>query len=431
MIQNIVLILAICSSATSTALTLEEAEQSAAQNSHELKALAIETESAHWSDVKASSAFMPKLDLVGRHLFKEKFEELEIQFGGGNFIIPAIQPYTNLSLEAKFNIFDGFASTHMWRAAKLSESAAEQRLEGAKNKTRAETRTLFYRALGTQVLADVAAQNVKTLQEHLNDVEARLRSGVSTRFDALRIEVQLEEAKTEVISASDQITIARAKLFQALGITDDGLPLQGTLPESWNQIAIEKINLDDVKRSDREAQKLMVEEQRQRSLAAQAHWMPKVSLFGSKEWYNNYNHAITQSDERFKNAYSYGVLLTWNLFDGGASLAGQQIAALADREKQEHLAQLDQKIPVELDEAKRRLAYDISTYKARLSSIRKAEESVRLARSGLQAGVRTNTEVLDAMVDLNRAKASAVKTQMDAVEALGALEIALGHPLTI
>jgi len=63
--------------------------------------------------------------------------------------------------------------------------------------------------------------------------------------------------------------------------------------------------------------------------------------------------------------------------------------------------------------------YDASAYTARLSSIRKAEERARLARGGLRAGISTNIEVLDAMGDLNSAKAYVVKTQIDMNEAHG------------
>ncbi|MNL85200.1 hypothetical protein D3C87_2134340 [compost metagenome] len=54
---------------------------------------------------------------------------------------------------------------------------------------------------------------------------------------------------------------------------------------------------------------------------------------------------------------------------------------------------------------------------------------MRLAHGALRAGALTNTEVLDAVLDLNRAKASAVRAQIDAVEALGSLELALGHSI--
>lgn len=412
-----------------SALTLQEATDFASANSHELKIAALEARSADAGHDKAMSAFLPKVDLVARHLFTERFEELEIEFGGGTFVMPAIQPYSLLGLQLRWDLFNGFASVNQLSAADLARQAAEKRRERETQKLQAEIRSLFYRALGRQQLIDVAGQNVTTLREHLTDINRRVSSGVSTKFDVLRIEVQLEEAQTEKTQAEDDAAVARQRLFQRLGRQDDGQALQGKLPEDWSGIDLTMTDPARLRRADREAQVLKVEQDARTAAAAKAHWLPRVSAFASQDYYNNYNHAIWEEDERFKTSYEVGVSMSWNIFDGGASLASQRQAALAEAGQRERLALLDEAIPVEIDQSRRRLIYDIATYKNKISSIRKAEEAVRLAKSGLSAGIRTNTEVLDAVVDLNRAKATAVRAQIDAVEALGDLEMALGKPL--
>lgn len=411
------------------AVSLDEAIQAAAENSHELKALRLESESAKWDERKAFSGFLPKLDMTGRHIFNERFEELEVPFGADLFIMPAIQPYTSMGFQASWNLFRGFQNVNAYQAAQFSKQSADYKLQRAEEQKRAEIRTLFYKALGSQILVDVADQNIQTLSGHLSDVGSRIRSGVSTRYDSLRVEVQLEDAKTEKVAAESSVVIARAKLFEALGRADDGKPLEGKLPDDFSRINVTKANLQDIVRTDRSALLADQEKSRKMAQAAKAHWLPSVSLFGNYEWYNNINHSITESDERFKSAYALGVQLSWNLFDGGASLASQRQAALASQIAAEKVASFDENMPVAFEEAKRRFTYDVINFNAKLGSIRKAEEAVRLARGGLKAGTRTNTEVLDAVVDLNRAKAAAIKSQVDAIEALGQLELSVGHSL--
>lgn len=411
------------------ALTLEEATRSSAENSHELKQIRLSTESADWSRRKAFAGFLPKLELTGRHLFQEQFEVLEIEFGGSTFAMPAIQPYSSLGLTASWEIFGGFDSTNQFRAATLAREAGEHRLKHAEEKNRVAVRSLFFRALGSQILVEVAEQNIATLEGHLKDINSRVRSGVSTKYDGLRAEVQLEEARTDKVAAESNVAVARARLFEAVGRADDGLPLIGKLPDDF-RIAVEKIKVQDATREDRLAQVRTVEAQERSAAAAKAHWMPKVSVFGNEEWYNNSNHYISEDGERFGNAYMLGVQLRWNLFDGGASLASQRLAEIEKQIANEKLAQFDQAAPVDLEESKRRLNYNLINFRAKLGSIRKAEEAVRLARGGLRAGTRTNTEVLDAVVDLNRAKAASIKSQVEAIEALGQLELTVGHSLS-
>ncbi len=411
------------------ALSFEQAVNAASENSHDLKILRLESESATWGERKAWGAYLPKLDMEGRHLFNERYEEIEVPFGGETVIMPAIQPYTALGFTASLNLFNGFQSTNQLNAAQLERQAAEFRLKRAFDQKHAEIRTLFYRALGSQILVHVADQNIETLQSHLNDVNVRIRSGVSTRYDSLRVEVQLEDARTEKIAAEGSVVVSRAKLFEALGIPDDGKALEGQLPDDFTKIDISKVELQTEARTDRLALIANRDRMMHLSSASKAHWMPDVSLFANYEWYNNINHSISESDERFKSAYGLGVKFSWNLFDGGVAYADQRQAALASQVAQENLSKFDQGVPVALEEAKRRFSYDVINYNAKLSSIRKAEEAVRLARGGLRAGTRTNTEILDTVVDLNRARAAAVKSQVDAIEALGQLELSVGHSL--
>ncbi len=429
LLKYVVLTFAMSTVVQSQAITLEQAAQNVLANSHDLKVLRLQAESSNWGEKKAYASYLPKLDLRGRYLAKERFEELEIPFGGTTFVMPAIEPYTDLGFTATFNLFNGFKDFNDIRAANLEKEAFQYRLTRAEGQKRAQIRTLFYRALGSQILVDVANQNIQTLQNHLSDVSSRVRIGVSTRYDTLRVDVQLEDAKTEKIAAEGAVVISRAKLFEAMGQADDGTPIEGQMPENLSRIDINKASIENLNRADRA---VLISERDQSQFAsrsAKAHWLPKISLFGNYEWYNNINHSIVDTDERFKSAYALGVQMSWNLFDGGAGLASQRQALIANQIAQEKLAQLDENIPVAIEEAKRRFSYDVINYNAKLSSIRKAEEAVRLAKGGVKAGTRTNTEVLDAVVDLNRAKAAAIKSQIDAIEALGELELSVGHML--
>lgn len=411
------------------ALSLEEAYKQASLESHEIKTLQLEVQAAGWSETKAYSQFLPKLDLVGSRLLDNRFMEIETNISGMNFISKAIQPYTLIGVTSSLSLFSGFRSINELDAARYEKEVAEQRLARAQEKKRTEIRSLFYRALGSELLVQVAEQNIHTLEEHLNEMSSRVRSGVSTRFDVLRTEVQLEDAKSEKILAENNVNNDRAKLFEALGKSDDKTPLVGALPENFEQINLSQLQIQEQNRSDRAA--LIAEQARNQKLAqaAKAHWLPQISLYGNYDWYNNINTTISGSDAKYKPEYAVGIKLTWNIFDGGFSYASQKQAQIRNDITNQQLAKMDLNIPATLEESKRLFTYHTHNYKAKLSSIRKAEEAVRLARGGLKAGTRTNTEVLDAVVDLNKAKASAIKSQLEAIEAIGQLELSLGYKL--
>ena len=87
------------------------------------------------------------------------------------------------------------------------------------------------------------------------------------------------------------------------------------------------------------------------------------------------------------------------------------------------------RLPREIDTWRRKFNYSVSLYKARLRAVAQFQESVRLAGIGLKAGTRTHTEMLDAELDLFRARGGLVRAQADAIEALGKLELASGRTL--
>lgn len=416
-------------SSSATALTYHEALSIAEIESQEIKVLKLESESAGWSQIKAIAGYLPKISLDGRHLFDERFEELEVAFGGSLFVMPTIQPYSSLGATVTWNIFNSFETTHEMWATQFEKKAADDRLDQALKLKRVQIRTLFYHALGSQTLVEVAKQNTTTLESHVNDIKSRLRAGVSTRFDLLRAEVQLEEAQTEKIADQNEVIISRGKLFEAMGVKDEGAPLVGKMSEDFSNIDINKMTLNLEGRKDRSA--ILAERDRlqEMSSVATAHWGPSISLFGHYSWYNNFNRSVNEEDERFKSAYALGVQFQWNLFDGGASYASQRQAVLKHQIAEAKLNQFERDMATEIEKSKLHFSYSVINYNAKISSMKKADEAVRLARSGLRAGVRTNTEVLDAVVDWNRTQASVVQAQIEVIEALGQLELILGQTI--
>src|SRR5205823_4906908 len=85
--------------------------------------------------------------------------------------------------------------------------------------------------------------------------------------------------------------------------------------------------------------------------------------------------------------------------------------------------------PQELETYKRRFLYNAALYRAKKRAVEFAQESVRLATLGYNAGTRTSTDVLDAELDLIRARAGVVRAQVDGSEALINLELAVGKGL--
>lgn len=409
------------------ALSLDEALEQAGQNSPRIQRSRSASEEAQWRRVEAWSAFMPTLTLGATVLTDKRYVLTDINLGGANVSVPAIVPTGATSITAQYNLFDGFASTDRLQAAKALESAAAHEFDWTRFQTEREVTLQFYKTLGSKILKDVAEQNVKTLEDHLRDVNLFKKAGVSTNYDVLRVEVQVSEARSEMMNAQDNIEIAKGRLAEMLGSENPSDPT-GTLP-SPKADAVKNLNETSLRsRTDLLALGERVTGLAEQAEAASRHWLPRVSLFGTYQTYNNLTDHYDDWD-RYRDAYQIGVNLSWNVFDGFASTARAHQATEQKYQAEKALQATTLKSRQDFQMWQRKYKYFCSVAQARANDVEKSRESVRLAKEGRRVGSRTNTDLLDAEAELYRAQAGAVNAQLGAIEALINLELATGQKL--
>lgn len=383
-------------------------------------------EEASWKRVEAMSGFLPKIQANASRLLDAKLVLVDIPFGGSIASIPQIIPKTTYGVGFDWTLFDGLGSVERYQGARDFERAAQKDLDWTRFQGERDVVLLFYRALAAQTLKEVAEANLKTLTDHLSDVRLFKQAGAGTKFDVLRVEVQESEARSEVLNQTDNVTISMLRLGEQLGQDLSARSLQGQLPV-LNADLIANLKYDESRRGDLEAQKSRVTGAEKSAQASNKFWIPKVSLAGNYQQYNNLTDDITGNG--FRSAYSAAVNVSWNLYDGGISLSRDR-QAVEQRVQAERSLQISkQKASNDFEYWKRRYLYNASIYQARSSDVQKSTESVRLAKEGRRVGTRTNTDLLDAEAELFRARAGLVNSQIGAIEALINLEVATGQSL--
>jgi outer membrane protein TolC len=412
----------------SEVLTLDQAIEEAKEHSPSVQRMRAAYEESKWRKVEAvGGGFMPKVTANATHYFDQKFEYINFPFNGANVAFPEIVPTTFASMDVSIPVFDGLANVNRVKSADLAKDAAENDLNHAEFELEENIRLAFYQALGAQQLEAVAQQNVKTLEDHLRISQVRKTNGSGTNYDVLRVEVQLNEARTDALNASDDVEITRRKLTQLLGLAEDMRPLQGDLPlphpDSVQTLAVEN---DAPSRSDIKALDLRADAADQ-AHAAQAVWfVPKVSVGADYTFYNDINSAVNDTSA-YRAAYSVGVSLQWNIFDGGVSIAQAKETTYQHVEAEKASEEAKLEVPYDLNLWKRKYLTNAARYSAKKLDVERSEESVRLAREEERAGTRNSTEVLDAELDLFRSKAGVVDALVSSAEAMVRLEQTLGR----
>lgn len=416
-------------------LTLPQALEMSLKISPKIQKSESVVRETSYKKTEAFSTYYPTLSLGANYLFDKKYIYTDVQLGPSVSSVPAVVPTSSYSLTLQYSVFDGFASTSKYQSADHLNQSAVHESHWAQFQLQHDVGLLFYKALAAQTLKDVALANLKTLEDHLKDIQLFKKEGLSTKYDVLRVEVQVSEAKSELLNATDNIESNKGRLSEMIGLEDTEFLLQGKLPlpqEFKNQIDIinsnEKNNIftqrADLKSLDEKIKSLDFQQK-----ANSKHWSPKINLYSTWQSYNNKTNQW-QDSASYRDAYQVGVNLTWNLFDGFASSAKDHQSIEQKHQAETQLRTLKLKSKQDFEFWKRKLNYYIINYEARLNDIQKSLESVRLAKEGVKVGSRTNTDLLDAEAEVYKAQAGAVNAQMGFIESYYNLELTLGKNIS-
>jgi outer membrane protein TolC len=296
------------------------------------------------------------------------------------------------------------------------------------------TRIAYYDVLVAAQQIVVNEASVNLLGREFEDQQHRSEAGTVPRFNVLRAEVAVANAKPPLIRARNAYRIAKNNLVNALGfnlpkdvledvpleLTDklEAEPYSIELPAAVAQALEKRTELGVL----RKAEAL----QRENIINARAGYQPSIQAFAGYDWRSS----------QFRSGLVHGVdgwvaggQLSWSIFDGGLT-RGKVIQAKALHERAEaDLEDTSRQIELEV-----RTAYS-SFIEARevLDSQQKvqeqADEALRLARSRAEAGAGTQLDVLDAETSLTQARTTQVQALRDYAVARAQLERAIGQDL--
>ena len=389
-------------------------------------------ESTQWKRTEVfGQGFLPKITISGNHFFNRRYQYLNVALGGPIVPFPLIYPTSLAQIDVSVPIFDGLANVRNLRAADLNLEAANHDLDFAKFELSQRVRLAFWQTLAANLALSASEMNVRSFQDHLDQTNALKRAGTSTRYDVLRVEVQLNEAHSDLIEAQDAVVVTRRKLAQVMGLMEDDRPLVGTLPEPDAAVLkhVPGSHLSALaQRPDLQALELRAQAAERMREAQRFWWSPQLSFIANATWYNNLTPGLLDFGN-YRLAYNYGIAAKWNIFDGGVAYAQerQAIEAKTTREKMTQKALLG--LPYDTAYWRHRYLSLASRYHSKRLNLKRSTESVRLASAEHRAGTKTASEVLDAELDLYRARLGVVDAQSKAAESLIQLELALGRKI--
>ncbi|HVM60217.1 MAG TPA: TolC family protein [Verrucomicrobiae bacterium] len=340
------------------------------------------------------------------------------------------QPW-NIQIQVSQLVYAGGRVSAAVRAAKLSDQIATLGFQSTVADTILDVRRDFYQILLDIALVEVRQQSVTLLEEQLRDAQSRFDVGSVPRFNVLRAEVELENAKPPLIRAQNDLRLAKEALVKLLGIDTPSQTSTFTPINFEGKLLYEHRDWDLAAALEQARQRRpeLISADRQISVAranvqvASSGYKPQASVFGNWGW-----HDYTFSDDPgvTRSGWILGANINWALFDG--MLTHGKITEARAQLQEANLDYADTRRQVELEV---RQAYSdylqtLELIEAQKKTVEEAEESLRLAEARFRAGTGTQLDVLSAQTALTEARSNEIQALHDYNVAIATLERATG-----
>jgi outer membrane protein len=349
-----------------TILDLETAQRIAIEKNPSIAAARERVLQAKERISQAKSAYWPQVDgslAVSRVELSKNAEQNPFEgFGSsnGSFLsVESPEDYYNADLIASWTLFDGFERKFNVSAAKFQHQETRAAQNDAYRLLLSAVSQAYFNALLARENIRIAEADQAFNQRQLEDAQARQRIGTGSLSDVLNFQVQINTARSAIITAKRSYRIALYALAALLGQTDDFFESQ-VKPADLSEETTEELILPDMESMFRTAEthrpdlfqaEYTVNRTEQQIGATKANFYPTVQLSGKLNSERTNSGRMSQDD--FGNVVALSV--NYNLFSGGFYKARLNEAISNKKEAEKILAGVIINTRAEVREALARL----------------------------------------------------------------------------
>lgn len=346
----------------------------------------------------------------------------QIEIGTGYSRIHSIDTFSQYSgsISLKQNIYDFGRTETGIKVQRYNLESAEEELTDTIQRVIFDVTQSYYNLIKAKRNRDVALEVVKQYEGHLIQAKGFYEAGTRPRYDVTQAEVNLSNARLNLIKAENAVKLAIASLNNSMGVPDapeyeveDNLQfrkIEVTLNDALSTALKNRPDLISII-SKRRAAEQSVE-------LARKNYNPTISGTINYGWGGN-NFPLERE-------WNLGATLTIPIFNG--YLTRYQVSEAESNlytiKAQEEL--LRQNIYVEVQQAYLNLKEAEERIPAAELAVRQATENLELARGRYEAGVGSPIEVTDAEASYVNARVAYIQALIDYRISIAAIEKAMG-----
>jgi outer membrane protein TolC len=415
-------------------LTLQEAVQLALKHNHVVRIAGLRVEEMQHAKEKAKSAYFPTIKNESRvfTLTDTQF----IQIPGGSLGTVAGTPIPNSSVilnQGGLTIVTSGTGlvqplTQLFTRVKPQNEAASAELgatradaQETENEVALKVHQLYYRVLISQLHYSATEARIKAAQDLQNERTEQVKYGSALDEDVIESHAQSLQAKQELLTTELQLSDLTMQLDDVTGLPlTTRLELDPSVPgvrdtcerEECMKVALQ--SHPEIVAAREELRKASAAVQ-----LAKADYVPDITAFARYSYSSNVPFLA-------HNFGTFGVELTYDLFDGGRRRAAVRESDAQVAEAKENLARVTEDVELRLQVAYNKLQRTREMVQVSQELYALRAESSRVFAQQLQKGETLQSQLQNAVAQEFDAKTVLVQSQLDYIQARDEVTEAIG-----
>jgi outer membrane protein TolC len=415
-------------------LTLQEAVQLALKHNHVVRIAGLRVEEMQHAKEKAKSAYFPTIKNESRvfTLTDTQF----IQISGGSLGTVAGTPIPNSSVilnQGGLTIVTSGTGlvqplTQLFTRVKPQNEAASAELgatradaQETENEVALKVHQLYYRVLISQLHYSATEARIKAAQDLQNERTEQVKYGSALDEDVIESHAQSLQAKQELLTTELQLSDLTMQLDDVTGLPlTTRLELDPSVPgvrdtcerEECMKVALQ--SHPEIVAAREELRKASAAVQ-----LAKADYVPDITAFARYSYSSNVPFLA-------HNFGTFGVELTYDLFDGGRRRAAVRESDAQVAEAKENLARVTEDVELRLQVAYNKLQRTREMVQVSQELYALRAESSRVFAQQLQKGETLQSQLQNAIAQEFDAKTVLLQSQLDYIQARDEVTEAIG-----
>lgn len=286
---------------------------------------------------------------------------------------------------------------------------AKEKLNSTASKTVLEVKKAFYGVILSKELMTIMEASLKNAEDNLSNINALLKQGLVSEFDALQVEVQVENIRPKVAELKKTLEDAKNGLKIIMGVDQSqNIEVEGEILYEPEIIAGEEEIIELAQKMNLDIKTLILKKKVDEEMISieRANYWPTITAFG------NYSYAGASDTFNFQtySSATVGVNFSINLFSGNRNYKRVEQASIATIQTNEQITLLKQALSQQIKSKLLEIKKVQSQIEALEKNVKLAEKAYSIAQTRYSSGKGTQLEIKNADLELSTAKINRIQS---------------------